>query len=104
MLKRIERHITERTANITKFASWFKRENTNSRKGKTDEESEQSKIHRCEGRPKKYENGIKRICISLPVELVETFKSLGGSNWVREEILKKVEQNTGCIINDKTKP
>lgn len=54
--------------------------------------NKQSKRRQCEGRPKKYENGIKRICISLPVELVETFKSLGGSNWVREEILKKVGQ------------
>jgi hypothetical protein len=97
MLKRIERHITERTANITKFTSWFKRENTNSRK---DEAPEQPKPRQCEGRPKKYENGIKRICISLPVELVETFKSLGGSNWVREEILKKVEQNSSGIITD----
>ena len=97
MLKRIERQITERTGNITKFASWFKRETTNTQKRETTntqngEESEQPKSRQCEGRPKKYKNGTKRICISLPVELVETFKSLGGSNWVREEILKKVEQ------------
>lgn len=54
--------------------------------------NEQPKRRQCDGRPKKYENGIKRICISLPVELVEMFKSLGGSNWVREEILKKAGQ------------
>ena len=43
------------------------------------------------GRPKKYENGTKRICISLPVELVEAFKDVGASNWVREQLMKVVE-------------
>lgn len=42
------------------------------------------------GRPKKYENGTKRICISLPVELVEAFKDVGASNWVREQLMKVV--------------
>ena len=44
-----------------------------------------------DGRPKKYENGTKRICISLPVELADAFKTIGGSNWVREQLLKALE-------------
>lgn len=43
-----------------------------------------------DGRPKKYKNGTKRVCISLPVELVDTFKMIGGSNWVRKEIIKAI--------------
>lgn len=43
-----------------------------------------------DGRPKKYENGTKRICISLPVELADAFKVIGGSNWVREQLLKEL--------------
>lgn len=53
--------------------------------------SEQKPKRRKEdGRPKKYENGTKRVCISLPAELVESFKAIGGSNWVREELLKAI--------------
>ena len=53
--------------------------------------SEQKPKRRQEdGRPKKYENGTKRICISLPVELADAFKAIGGSNWVREQLLKEL--------------
>ena len=52
--------------------------------------NEQKKRRQEDGRPKKYENGTKRVCISLPVELVDAFKALGGSNWVREEIIKAI--------------
>ena len=51
--------------------------------------NEQKKRRQEDGRPKKYENGTKRVCISLPVELVDAFKALGGSNWVREQIKKE---------------
>lgn len=52
--------------------------------------SSSTKRRQEDGRPKKYENGTKRVCISLPVELVDVFKALGGSNWVREEIIKAI--------------
>lgn len=53
--------------------------------------SEQKPKRRQEdGRPKKYENGTKRICISLPVELADEFKAIGGSHWVREQLLKEL--------------
>ena len=45
-----------------------------------------------DGRPKTFENGFKRVCISLPVELVDTFKSLGGSSWVREQLKKETKK------------
>lgn len=51
---------------------------------------EKPKRRQEDGRPKKYENGYKRICISLPTELAEPFKALGGSNWVREQLLKEL--------------
>lgn len=52
---------------------------------------QQPKRRKEDGRPKKYENGYKRICISLPAELAEPFKALGGSNWVREQLIKELE-------------
>ena len=52
--------------------------------------SSSTKRRQEDGRPKKHENGTKRICISLPVELVDAFKALGGSNWVREEVIKAI--------------
>ena len=53
---------------------------------------QKTKRRQEDGRPKKYENGTKRICISLPVELVETFKALGGSNRIREQIQKEMNK------------
>lgn len=42
------------------------------------------------GRPKDTPLGSKRVMISIPNELVEDFKALGGSRWVQEQIIKAV--------------
>lgn len=36
--------------------------------------------------PTKHQQGFKRVCASLPVELVPAFKELGGSAWLQEQI------------------
>lgn len=43
-----------------------------------------------DGRPKKYENGFKRVSISLPTELAPVLKELGGSAWIQEQIKKAI--------------
>ena len=42
------------------------------------------------GRPKETPLGFKRVMISLPMEMVDDFKSLGGSRWVQEQIHKAI--------------
>lgn len=55
--------------------------------------ADEKKVVRKEcGRPKKFENGFKRVCVSLPVELVEVFKECGGSNWLREQLLQTTDK------------
>ncbi len=46
-----------------------------------------------EGRPKVFKNGTKRVCISLPIELVEELKKLGGSEWIRAQIEKAIKKD-----------
>ena len=52
--------------------------------------TEQKKRRPEDGRPRITPGGVKRVNISLPVELLEDFKALGGSKWVREQIEKEL--------------
>lgn len=46
------------------------------------------------GRPRLYENGSRNVTISLPVELADLLKELGGSHWIRDR-LREVQKASG---------
>ena len=46
------------------------------------------------GRPRVYENGSRNVTISLPVELADLLKELGGSHWIRDR-LREVQKAGG---------
>lgn len=41
---------------------------------------------RSQGRPRASLGGCRRLCVSLPDELVEPFRKLGGSTWLQKQI------------------
>ena len=40
------------------------------------------------GRPRKFVHGFKVVAVSMPEEMAQDFKTLGGSAWLQEQIKK----------------